>query len=361
MKKAKLCLNVMVGNESHVIERMLNSCYKYIDYWIIQCNGTDNTQEIIEKFFQEKNIPGYCYTTEWHFPGWNSDHLVQECYKANHGCDWLFRIDADEQLQVDDNFDWSVLEDTSIQSWNVAAKTDGAIWYRNRIWNASLAWRFKHDKRHECIILPGCGPTEEEFQRMDLDSGFKHYIINDGKTWVNPTKFLTDALELENQHVSNNTLLSDPYHFFYVAKSYFDCYTGEGFPLGYSHQKEYARRCIFYSQQFVDYINAQDEMVYYAQYMAGTSYRFCGEYENAIEAYRRCDYYCSRRNEHICGLAECYRELKDYESMFGYTSQLVNPNRTNPFPNLMFLIHNGAYPDTGTYVHDLHQVAIDNL
>lgn len=361
MKKTKLCLNVMVGNESHIIERMLNSCYKHIDYWIIQCNGTDNTQEIIENFFKEKDIPGYCYTTEWHFPGWNSDHLVQECYKANHGCDWLFRIDADEQLQVDDDFDWSVLDDTSIQSWNVSAKTDGAVWYRTRLWNANLPWRFKHDKRHECIILPGCGPTEEEFQRLNLDYGFRHYIINDGKTWVNPTKFLTDALELENQHVTGGTLLSDLYHFFYIAKSYHDCYGSNGFPLGYEHQKEYARRCIFYAQQFVDHINSQDEMVYYAQYMVGTAYKFCGEYDKAIEAYNRCDQYCPRRNEHICGLAECYQLLDDYESMFSYTSLLTNPNRNNPFPEYMFLIHSGVYPDTGTYVHDLHRLAIANL
>jgi glycosyltransferase involved in cell wall biosynthesis len=361
MKNVKLCLNVMVGNESHVIERMLNSCYKYIDYWIIQCNGTDNTQEIIENFFKEKGIPGYCYTTEWHFPGWNSDHLVQECYRADHGCDWLFRIDADEQLEVDDDFDWSVLENTSVPSWNVTAKTDGAVWYRTRLWNANLPWRFKHDKRHECIILPGCGPTEEEFERLNLDYGFRHYIINDGKTWVNPSKFLTDALEIENQHVAGGTLLSDMYHFFYIAKSYFDCYGNNVFPLGYEHQKEYARRCIFYAQHYVDYLNVEDEMVYYAQYMVGSSYKFCGEYDKAIAAYNRCSNYCSRRNEHICGLAECYQLLGDYESMYEYTSLLVNPNRNNPFPNYMFLIHNSAYPNTGTYVHQLHEICIANL
>ena len=50
----------MVSNESHVILRMLNSCYKYIDYWIIQDNGsTDGTQDIIRNFFAEKNIQGF--------------------------------------------------------------------------------------------------------------------------------------------------------------------------------------------------------------------------------------------------------------------------------------------------------------
>mgnify|MGYP003846938323 CR=1 FL=1 len=46
----------MVKNESKIILRMLESVYKYIDYWVIQDNGsTDGTQKIIEDFFRDKN------------------------------------------------------------------------------------------------------------------------------------------------------------------------------------------------------------------------------------------------------------------------------------------------------------------
>ena len=39
----------MVKDESAVIERMLESCYQYIDYWVIQDNGsTDGTQDIMQ-------------------------------------------------------------------------------------------------------------------------------------------------------------------------------------------------------------------------------------------------------------------------------------------------------------------------
>lgn len=360
MKNVKLCLNMMVGNESHIITRVLESCYKYIDYWIIQCNGSDNTQEIVENFFKEKNIPGYCYNVEWQYPGWNSDHLIQECTKANHNCDWLFRIDADEQLEVDSDFDWSLLEDKTVKAWNVVATTGGSSWFRARLWNANFPWRFKHDKRHECIILPGCGESGEEFERPSLHKGFRHYIKSDGNSYVDPTKFLVDALELECQHISKNTLLEDSYHFFYVGKSYSDCYSSE-FPLGYEHQKEYARRCIFYCQSFVDYLNRENEMVYYAQYLVGTAYKFCKEYDKAIEAYTRCSDYCTQRNEHICGLAETYFELEDFETMYYYTSMLTDPSRKNPFPNLVFLIHNSCYYDTGEYVQHLHNTAIKKL
>ena len=52
MKQTKICLNAMVANESNTILRMLESCYQYIDYWVIQDNGSvDGTQKIIRDFF----------------------------------------------------------------------------------------------------------------------------------------------------------------------------------------------------------------------------------------------------------------------------------------------------------------------
>lgn len=369
MKKTKLCLNVMLGNEEHVVERMLNSCYKHIDYWIIQCNGNDRTQQMVEDFFQEKGIPGFTYNVEWHYPGWNSDDLVQKCTETDHGCDWLFRIDADEQLQVDDDFDWGVLEDTSIDAWDVTAQSDSCIWYRCRLWNAKIPWRFRHDKRHECILKPGCGPTGEEFPRISLARGFRHIIINDGQTWVNPTKFFTDAVELENQHISNNTMLEDVYHFWYIAKSYNDAVYGT-YPLGDAHQKELARRALFYYEEYLNYrfnyrelgyATGIDEMAYYTLCAMGDLYRTCNNLEKAIDCYVRAEEWCPPRNEHIVGIAECYRTLGDFQMMKMQTERLIDPNRVNPFPNYHFLVNSNFYIDTGEYGKLLHQIACENL
>lgn len=357
MKNIKICLHSMVGNEENVITRMLNSCYKYIDYYVIQCNGSDNTEKIINSFFEEKNIPGFTYQIEWNFPGWNRDHALKKCLESDHRCDWILRMDADEQLSIDSSFDWSILNQTEIQSFNIMADSPGSFYYRTWFWNARLPWSFRHDKRHECILLN----DSEDFQRVNLPKEFRHIITNDGETWINPTKFLTDALELENHHISKNTLLSDSYHFFYVAKSYNDCYGNSVFPLGYEHQKEYARRCIFYAESFVNFLNKEDEMVYYAQYLAGNAYKFCKEYEKAIAAFNKSNQYCFRRNEHYCGLAEVYMEMGDYSTMLEYTTFLMQPDRCNPFPNLTFLIHNGAYYDTGDYIQYLHNVALSNV
>ena len=59
--KSKFCFNTMVNNEAHCVERMLNTIWPYIDYWVIKDNGsTEGTQDIIRNFFEEKGIPDSC-------------------------------------------------------------------------------------------------------------------------------------------------------------------------------------------------------------------------------------------------------------------------------------------------------------
>ena len=59
MKQTKICVNAMVGNEEATITRMLQSVVDYIDYYVIQCNGNDNTRNIIDEFFQSRGIYGF--------------------------------------------------------------------------------------------------------------------------------------------------------------------------------------------------------------------------------------------------------------------------------------------------------------
>ena len=52
--KKTICLNMIVKNESHIIEETLKNICQYVplDYWVISDTGSsDNTKEIIENFF----------------------------------------------------------------------------------------------------------------------------------------------------------------------------------------------------------------------------------------------------------------------------------------------------------------------
>lgn len=353
----------MAGNEAKIIGNMLESCFPYIDFWIAQCNGQDETEQIVQDFFNEKKIPGFTYKTEWVNPGVNSDHLIQTCREANHSCDWFLRVDADEKIVVESDFNWKILDDLSIQSFDVVARNGLTSWFRNRIWNAKLPWRFKHDKRHECIILPGCGPTDEEFQRVTLDAGFYHFITSAGKSYENPTKFVIDALELELQQVIKKSMTSDLYHLFYVAKSYYDAVMVGDFPFGQDHKKEFARRSVFYFLQYEKLMASQmhHEMLYYARLCLGNMFNFLEQTTEAEESFLRCDLCCLPRNEHVYDLALLYLKNGRFEKMFEQTIKLVDERRKNPFPELSFLINNNLYIDTGRGGIELHNEALKIL
>ncbi len=348
----------MVGNEAKTITRMLDSVAPYIDYYVIQCNGKlDNTKEIIENFFREKNIPGFTYETNWEYPGLNRDHTLQECLKANHGCDWILRMDADERLHVDDNFDWSILDDTSITSYNIGAEAHDTKYFRTWFWNANLPWFFQHDKRHETIHLPEIG---ENFQRINMPWGFRHKVSQDGETWYVPRKFLNDALELEKDKVVGYKVLEDYYHLWYIAKSYADSYGNPNeLPFGKLHSDEYARRSIWYFERFLgltqDWDNSKtaksyNEMAYFALITMAHAHYFIGNKKETEENFILSEQFQPNRNEHLVYLCMFLEKEGRFEEMIPYIDKMLEPERKNPFPNSSFLIEDRAYYDTSDFL-----------
>lgn len=365
-KKAKIVLNAMVGSESKTITRMLESVAPHIDYWVIQCNGTDDTKLIIEEFFKEKNIPGFTYTVEWNFPGWNRDHTLQECLKANHNCDWILRMDADETLAVDDDFDWSILDNTNIDSFNVCAVSSDTRYFRTWMWNAKLPWFFQLDKRHETIHLPEIG---ENFQRVNLPQGFRHQVSQDGETWYVPRKFLRDALELEIDKVVGFKVLDDHYHLWYVAKSYSDCYGKPSeLPFGKEHSDEYARRSIWYFTKFLevtqnwktskDKVQRQDEMAYFALVLMGMAYDFMGDEKKSDECFINSELFSDLRNEHYLNWILIMEKRGRYDEMLTIIDKMEDVKRVNPFPERTFLIEDRAYYDSSTFLKELREKVI---
>ena len=352
-------MNAMVGNEQATILRMLESVAPHIDYWVIQCNGNDDTEKIINDFFKEKNIPGFTYQVEWNFPGWNRNHTLQECLKADHGCDWILRMDADERLQVDSDFDWSILDDTSVYSYNITAEAGDTRYFRTWFWNAKFPWFFQLDKRHETIHLPEIG---ENFQRLPMPYGFRHLVSQDGNTWFVPRKFLRDALELEIDKVVGYKVLEDPYHLWYIAKSYADCFGNPNeLPFGRKHSEEYARRAIWYYERFFEQVKAfqenkkanfMDEMCYFGLIMMAQCWDFLGDSSKVIEHYNLSHQFSPRRNESHLYLAFFYEKIGKLEDCFKEIEYMIRPERKNVFPGLSFLIENRAYWDSSNFLNE---------
>lgn len=376
---AKICMISMFKNEAHSIKTMLDSVAPYIDFWVLQDNGsTDGTPKIVAEWAENTKIPGFLYTVEegWVNFGWNRDHLLQTTLAFDHGCDWIMKMDCDEVLEVDDDFDWNPFTDwmhphlniQKAQSFHVTSVAPGIIYYRAWIWDARLPWKFNHDPAHETISLE-MNEIGENFQRVNLSKKFRMKTgASQGESYSVPTKYVSDALKLEEKMIREGNMLEDRYHFWYIGKSYEDCYRGNFFPLQEEHQKEYAHRCIWYWTQCIKSSGAPDlkangrinEMFYYALTGIGNVYRYLKNHTEAIRHYELASDWCPRRNDHLLFLAEIYWELRDYKKMLEYTTEMMQPERTIPFPDYYFLINTNMYHDGGDYPRYLHDIATSN-
>ena len=99
--KKTICLNMIVKNESAIIERCLNSLVNQIDYWVIVDTGsTDNTPMIIKNFMMKHNVPGELIERPWV----NFSHNRTEALElAENKADYVLLCDADMVLEVIDS------------------------------------------------------------------------------------------------------------------------------------------------------------------------------------------------------------------------------------------------------------------
>ena len=90
-----LCLNMIVKNESKIIGRLLASVAPWIDsYCICDTGSTDNTIEIIETFFKERNIPGKIVVEPFQDFGYNRSFALRACTDVPKS-DFVLLLDAD--------------------------------------------------------------------------------------------------------------------------------------------------------------------------------------------------------------------------------------------------------------------------
>ena len=93
-----LCLNMIVKNESKVITRLLESVSPIIDtYCICDTGSTDDTKEIITKFFEEKNIPGKIVEEPFKDFAHNRSHALKCCTGMS---EYVLLLDADMILKI---------------------------------------------------------------------------------------------------------------------------------------------------------------------------------------------------------------------------------------------------------------------
>jgi len=205
--KKTICLNMIVKNESEVIERCLGSVKHLIDYWVIFDTGSnDGTQEIIKKFM--KDIPGELHQSSWV----DFEHNRNEALHATkHKADYVLFIDADEILEYSDHFTFpQLVKDV----YYVTVRQVGAADVKRvGLINNHLDWKWK-GVLHEILECPEAktyGHLSGIMNICNTAQGARSKIPQ-------KEKYLKDAKILES------ALKKDPSnsrYAFYLAQSYF--------------------------------------------------------------------------------------------------------------------------------------------
>jgi GR25 family glycosyltransferase involved in LPS biosynthesis len=213
-EEPKLCLNMIVKNESHIIKDTLNKLLQKVqfDYWVISDTGsTDNTKQVITDFFKEKNIKGEFFDDEWLNFGHNRTKALEHAYGKSK---YVLIFDADDEICG--NF--TLPELTKDGYFLQFGDANGVSYARIQIVNNKKKWKYV-GVLHEMIT--SCEPANDTVTITG-----DYYTISGRTSYRNSdeTKYLKDALILEkayNECLKNNDELYNRYGF-YCANSYFD-------------------------------------------------------------------------------------------------------------------------------------------
>lgn len=347
----------MFANEAHVLPRMLESTLGRVNYYVLQDNGsTDGSGEIARNFLKEHNLEGFVYDCPegWKGFGWNRNHVLQFFQDVDHHCDYILKMDSDETLVIDEDFDWSIFDQTETEAWNVTCEQGPFTYQRCWLWSTKLRWAFYDDPAHETIYVDDGRENPNEYTKVRLPRSFRHESFTDGETYSNPRKYIIDSLKLE-QKLMEEGYRESMYHFWYLGKSYYDALNGD-FPLPQT-RKEYRKRAI---ETFNNWIQTADEegwnyyeLRYWAHVLLGDLYRTDRNYKEAEDHYVKACGWCHDRSEWLLRCTHMFLEMKNLQK--ARTLWFSFSPACTTFPEHYEVFLNRFDYDNGPHVQDLYK------
>lgn len=278
----KICLNMIVKDESHVIKRCLDSVKGMIDYWVICDTGSkDNTIEIIKECL--KDIPGDLYEKPWVNFGHNRNEALE---LAKDKADFILFMDADDWLIPQSDFS---LPDLTKDFYFIECEHgDGCNYMKSFILSTALPWKWV-GVLHEYLDC-------DRAYHIGTLKNIKYHYGADGARSKDPAKFLKAARTLEEalEKEPNNTRYA-----FYLAESYKDA--GEKIKALEAYQKRIS-------------MGGWDEETFWSMmYSAFILKDLNKPIEDVIKAFDLAHHFRPHRAEPIYFLAEIYNDINQYE------------------------------------------------
>jgi GT2 family glycosyltransferase len=130
-----ICLCMIVRNEAHVIAETLECVAPHLDSWVVVDTGsTDDTIDVVRRFFRERGIPGELHESPWRDFGTNRTEALELCRGRT---DYAWVIDADDLVVGE--LDLSRLEH---DSYMLRFGRDLVYW-RPQLFRTALPWRYE--------------------------------------------------------------------------------------------------------------------------------------------------------------------------------------------------------------------------
>lgn len=285
--KPKICLNMIVRDEEHVVKETLECMSKYIDYYVISDTGSvDNTKKVIKEFFDEKGIAGEIHDDVWEDFGHNRTLALQECVGKS---EYIWVIDADDIIIGDLVLPKKMTADCYLLKYG-----KGFTYKRLQIFKNDPKFDWKYvGVLHEY-------PTTAISKKEEFIDGNYHVDSRRlGARSQTKDKYLKDALIFEKDLEKNP---DNERSVFYMAQSYYDHGDIEKAIDVYKRRIEMGR---WY------------EEVFYSYYRIATGKETLGFPWSEVEkAYLDAWNYCKKRAEPIYSLAKHYRLEKDWPNSY---------------------------------------------
>ena len=286
--KKSVCLNMIVKNESEVIERCLGSVKPFIDYWVIVDTGsTDGTQDVIKNFM--KDIPGELHERPWT----NFEHNRNEALSLAKGKgEYLLIIDADEILEYEKEYSLPSLDKDFF--FMKVRELKAVDIQRIALIKESLNWKWT-GVLHEMLVC-----TEAH------TSGILEGIVNicngaiGGRSKIpKKEKYLKDALVLEE---ALKTEPNNSRYMMYLAQSYM---AAEEYLL--------AKKCL---ERRVTMASSDEQETFRAIYTLGDALEKLDDLESARKTFMQAHSFRPTRAEPLHRAAVIHR--KKGEFLLGY-------------------------------------------
>lgn len=275
-----ICLTMILGNESAIIERCLEAARFAYDYVCVSFNGKDNTDEVITKYCEKNKIPFKIYYEKWSSFGECRTKSYKNTQDAFPNADFQLLLDAD-MILVNNGFNRKEL--IGVTHGFLEQKDPYNSYHNVRFIDNNYKWR-SYNRTHEYTDFE----KDEKAQRIIKNiPNIEIDDRGDGGSKADKTdrdiKLLIEDIEEDNNNV----------------------------------------RAMFY--------------------LANT-YRGIGRFLEAIHWYKlrinnKSDFNDSEKWNSTYYIAECYRAIKDYPNAEYYYNLAINlrPYRPEPYTRMAYM------------------------